>query len=225
MPLVTFAIITDMRTHIFDMDGLLIDSEPFWRAAEIKVFRALNIPFTEEMCRETVGMRIDEVVVFWNNKLKLNMPVQGTANDIVDELIYLVKQSGVALPGVYNTLEELKSKDRKMALASSSQMRIIQEVVKQLQIEDYFDLLHSAEFEKYGKPAPDVFLTTAIKLEALPTKCVVYEDSKNGMRAGLAAKMKTIIIPEFPEPHLDWHDEAHLKWHSLEEFDIAIAES
>lgn len=206
------------------MDGLLIDSEPFWRAAEIKVFRGLGIPFDEHMCRETVGMRIDEVVVYWNKKLDLDLSILGTSNDIIDELISLVKANGQPLPGVLKTLEILKSKNRKIALASSSSIRIIHEVIKKIGLESYFHIVHSAEFERHGKPAPDVFLTAAKKLNVLPEKCIVYEDSKNGMRAGLAAKMKTIIIPEFPESYEDWHEEAHLKWNSLTEFDLVTAE-
>lgn len=206
------------------MDGLLIDSEPFWRAAEIKVFRGLGIPFDEHMCRETVGMRIDEVVVYWNKKLDLDLSVLGTSNDIIDELISLVKANGQPLPGVLKTLEILKSQNRRIALASSSSIRIIHEVIKKIGLESYFHIVHSAEFEKRGKPAPDVFLTAAKKLNVLPEKCVVYEDSKNGMRAGLAANMKTIIVPEFPESCEDWHKEAHLKWNSLTEFDLVTAE-
>lgn len=211
-----------MKTHIFDMDGLLIDSEPFWRTAEIAVFNALGIPFTEDMCRETVGMRIDEVVKYWNKKLFLAMPIMATANDIVDELISQVKRDGKALPGVYTTLETLAQHKRKTALASSSSMRIIEGVVEQLNIQNYFQVLHSAESEEFGKPHPAVFLSTARMLDSQPANCIVYEDSKNGMKAGLAAGMKTIIIPEFPEPHLEWHDEAHGKWRSLEEFDLSI---
>lgn len=213
-----------MKSHIFDMDGLLIDSEPFWRAAEIKVFCGLGIPFDEHMCRETVGMRIDEVVIYWNKKLNMNMPVSQTSNDITDELIALVKADGQPLPGVQTTLGILKSNDRRIALASSSSIRIIHEVIKKLDIESYFDIVHSAEFEHRGKPAPDVFLTTAKKLNTLPENCVVYEDSKNGMKAGLAARMKTIIIPEFPDSHKDWHKEAHLKWSSLTEFNLVTSE-
>lgn len=214
-----------MKAHIFDMDGLLIDSEPFWRAAEIKVFQSLGLPFDEDMCRETVGMRIDEVVVYWNNKLSENMDIKSTSNDIIDELIYLVKQGGRPLPGVEKTLNTLHENNRKIALASSSSMRIIEEVVKKLGIESYFEVLHSAEFEKHGKPAPDVFLSTAKMLDHQPTSCIVYEDSKNGMRAGLSANMKTIIVPEFPEPIVEWHQEAHLKWHTLESFSLQSAEA
>lgn len=206
------------------MDGLLIDSEPFWRAAEISVFQTLGIPFTEDMCRETVGMRIDEVVVYWNQKLELSMNVSTTSNAIIDELIKMVNHSGQPLPGVISTLEILLENNRKVALASSSSMRIIEAVVTKLGIKDYFRSIHSAEFEKYGKPHPAVFLTTATNLLESPSNCIVYEDSRNGMRAGLAAQMKTILIPEFPEPHLDWHNEADLKWNSLEDFDIFLAE-
>ncbi len=213
-----------MRAHLFDMDGLLIDSEPFWRSAETKVFQSLGIPFTEDMCRQTVGMRIDEVVEYWNQQLDVSFPVQATASDIVDELIALVKKDGEALPGVYRALEILKAENRKIALASSSSMRIIKEVVAKIGIEEYFEVLHSAEFEKYGKPAPDVFITTAKQLNTSPNHCVVYEDSKNGMRAGLAANMRTIIIPEFPHPHQDWHDEAYAKWSSLEDFQLDLVE-
>ena len=211
-----------MKAHIFDMDGLLIDSEPFWRKAEIAVFTKLDIPFTEGMCRETVGMRIDEVVIYWNEKLGLSMPIETTANEIVDELISQVKKDGKALPGVISTLKTLKENKRKTALASSSSMRIIEAVINKLQIRDYFDALHSAEFEEFGKPHPAVFLSTAKMLDIEPQDCIVYEDSKNGMRAGLAAGMKTIIIPEFPEPHLEWHDEADGKWRSLKEFHLTI---
>lgn len=211
-----------MKAHIFDMDGLIIDSEPFWRTAEIAVFTKLGIDFTDEMCRETVGMRIDEVVVYWNEQLGLSMPIAATANDIVDELISQVKEDGRALPGVISTLQTLKKNKRKTALASSSSMRIIEAVIDKLEIRPYFHELHSAEFEKFGKPHPAVFLTTAKMLHEDPNNCIVYEDSKNGMRAGLAAGMKTIIIPEFPEPFMDWHEEADEKWKSLEEFDLSV---
>lgn len=226
MPLISFAKNSAfMKTHIFDMDGLLIDSEPLWRSAEIKVFQSCGIDFNEEMCRQTVGMRIDEVVQYWNEQLYLQLPVDQTANKIVDELITLVQKDGQPLPGVLKTLESLKAHGRKIALASSSSMRIISAVVDRLNIKNYFDVLHSAEYEKYGKPAPDVFLSTARKLSVSPSDCVVYEDSKNGMKAGISAGMKTILIPEFPEPHLEWHNEANLKWSSLLEFDLELAEA
>jgi sugar-phosphatase len=213
------------KQHIFDMDGLLIDSEPFWRAAEVKVFNHFDVPFTEEMCRETVGMRIDEVVVHWSVTYPhIQEKVKVIADAIQDELIFLVKKSGQALPGVIPTLEMLKKNERRCALASSSSMRIINEVVKALNIIDYFEVIHSAEFEKYGKPHPDVFLSTAKMMQTTADRCVVYEDSKNGLLAGLAANMKVVLIPEFPFEDTDWFAQAHKKLNSLADFDLMEVE-
>jgi mannitol-1-/sugar-/sorbitol-6-/2-deoxyglucose-6-phosphatase len=214
-----------IRQHIFDMDGLLIDSEPYWRAAEVKVFNLYDVPFTEDMCRETVGMRIDEVVRFWAITYpSITSKVDTIANDIQDELISLIKKEGKALPGVYTTLEMLKMNKRNCALASSSSMRIINEVVQALHIKEFFTVIHSAEFEEKGKPHPDVFLSTASMMNTQPTNCVVYEDSRNGLLAALAAKMKTVLIPEFPFEKHEWFLQAHKKLNSMEEFDLAEIE-
>jgi HAD superfamily hydrolase (TIGR01509 family) len=213
------------KAHIFDMDGLLIDSEPAWRAAEIKVFTQLGIPFTEKMCLETVGMRIDEVVVYWQKDYPQLIDISRIAEDIQQEVIRLVKLNGKALPGVIETLQLLKDNNRMCALASSSNIIVIEAVLDSLKIRDYFKVIHSAQFEKHGKPSPDVFLTTAEKMGLQPIECNVYEDSRNGMKAGLAAGMKTILIPEHPNVNQGWFDAADLVLMSLENFDLEIMES
>lgn len=203
------------------MDGLLIDSEPFWRKAEVEVFNHYGIPFTEDMCRETVGMRIDEVVHYWAKEYPfVSDKIHLISSEIQDVLIGLVKKEGIALPGVYNTLETIKKHQRKCALASSSSMRIINEVVDALNIRPYFQVIHSAEFEKKGKPHPDVFISAARMLSTEPKSCIVYEDSKNGMLAGLSAGMKVVLVPEFPNAQNDWFQQANLKLNSLEEFNL-----
>jgi mannitol-1-/sugar-/sorbitol-6-/2-deoxyglucose-6-phosphatase len=215
-----------MKFHIFDMDGLLIDSEPFWREAEVKVFNYYDVPFTEDMCRQTVGMRIDEVVRHWTAHYPhIADKIHLISNEIQDELIALVKSKGSALPGVYSTLDMLHHNHRKCALASSSSMRIINEVVNALNLRDYFSVIHSAEYEAHGKPHPDVFLTTAKMMSIHPASCIVYEDSKNGMLAGLSAQMKVVIVPEFPMANSDWFLMAHKKLHTLNEFNLQDIEN
>ena len=97
-----------------------------------------------------------------------------------------------------------------MAVASSSAMRLIKATVKKLKLESYFDLLVSAEHETHGKPHPAVFLRTAEMLNARPDKCLVIEDSYNGLLAAKAGKMKCIVVPypeDFENPKLviaDW---------------------
>ena len=182
---------------IFDMDGLIIDSEPLWKIAEIESFKQIGFDFTKEMCALTSGMRIDEVVHYWRKKLKWESPSEKeVVNSIESKMIDLIKRNGSLLPGVLDTLKLLKEKNIPIALASSSAMVLIDTVVNSLEIKDYFKIIHSAENEKAGKPDPAVFLTTAKLLKIEPEKCLVLEDSKAGMEAGLNANMKTIVIPE-----------------------------
>tara|TARA_B110000879_G_scaffold130678_1_gene171541 strand:- start:677 stop:1333 length:657 start_codon:yes stop_codon:yes gene_type:complete len=182
---------------IFDMDGLIIDSEPLWKIAEIEIFKEVGFDFTVEMCAMTTGMRIDEVVGFWRKKLNWK---NFTTNEIVykiqTKMIQLIKQKGKLLPGVYSALNLLKNNNISIALASSSSMSLINTTIETLEIRSFFNIVHSAENEIAGKPNPAVFLSTAKMLEINPDKCLVLEDSKAGMNAGLNANMRTIVIPE-----------------------------
>jgi len=210
-----------VKAVIFDMDGLLINSEPLWREAEIKVFNSIGLEFNEKMCRETMGMRIDEVVLFWHNQFQWDKPsVQDVADQIIEELIQLILEKGKAMDGVYSILKQLHSKGIPMAIASSSSMKIIGNVVEKLEIAKYFAVIHSAEFELYGKPHPQVFITTANKLMINPEECIVFEDSKHGMIAALAARMKVIVIPEEKDQQASWHAIATNKLNSLGEFNL-----
>lgn len=182
---------------IFDMDGVLIDSEPLWKIAEVEAFAKVGLNLTYTDCEETVGLRIDQVVQLWYEKVKwTNKSVKAVEDDIVDILIREIKAQGKALVGVETALQNVKATGLKIGLATSSYQRIIDAVVAKLGIGHYFDVMHSAEFETYGKPHPAVFLTCAEKLGVDPTKCLVIEDSFNGVIAAKAARMKVIAIPE-----------------------------
>jgi len=186
-----------MKAIIYDMDGVLIDSEPLWKKAEIEGFAKVGINLTNIDCEETVGLRIDHVVELWQKKVGwTNKTNQEVSSDIVDILIREIKVQGKALEGVYESLEKIKSTGYKIGLATSSDQRIIDAVFEKLNLKNYFDEVHSAEFEKYGKPHPAVFLTVAEKLNIHPTDCLVIEDSFNGVLAAKAARMKVIAIPE-----------------------------
>ena len=207
---------------IFDMDGLIIDSEPLWKIAEIESFKEIGFDFTKEMCALTTGMRIDEVVHYWRKKLKWESPSNNeVVNSIQSKMIDLIKKNGSLLPGVLDTLKLLKEKNIPIALASSSAMVLIDTVVNSLGIKDYFKIIHSAENEKAGKPDPAVFLTTAKLLKIEPEKCLVLEDSKAGMEAGLNAKMRTIVIPEIGT-NPKWIDERCEFLNSMNLFSLGL---
>lgn len=179
------------------MDGVLIDSEPLWKIAEIEGFGKVGIDLSHTDCEETVGLRMDEVVLMWYNRIGWKgKSLKEVENDVVDIVIREIKKQGTELPGVTQTLQTLKSAGYKIGLATSSATRILTTVLEQLQIAEYFDTVHSAEKEEYGKPHPAVFLTAAKKLEVDPTECLVFEDSLNGIISAKAARMKVIAIPE-----------------------------
>lgn len=209
-----------IKAVIFDMDGLIIDSEPLWRKAEISAFKEIGFDFTDAMCASTMGMRIDQVVDHWWNKLKWKTPSQSQlVENIISKMIFQINSFGVAMPGFENTITLLKKYNIPTAIASSSSFLLIDTVVKKLNLKPFFDVIHSAENELKGKPDPAVFLTTAKLLNVNPINCLVLEDSKAGMEAGLNAKMRTIVIPE-NGTNPNWSKKSFLKIDSLNDFKL-----
>ena len=182
---------------IFDLDGLLIDSEPLWQEAEIVVFRQVNITLTSELCLQTKGLRIDEVVEYWYQKYPwTNLTKQKVEQLVVAKVIELIHLKGKPLAGVDYAISFVRQKQVKIALASSSALPIIRAALQRLNLTKVFTEIYSAESEVLGKPHPGVYLTTASKLKVAPQKCLALEDSLNGVLAAKAAQMKCIAIPE-----------------------------
>jgi len=189
------------RAAVFDMDGLLIDSEPLWREAEIRIFRRLGVPLTEELCLETRGMLLTEVASHWFERYPWEgAPPDAVAAEIVDAMALLLAQRVTAKPGVVPALTSCRAQGLRLAIASSSPRRLIEAVVDRLALWDRFDVLHSAETEMAGKPDPAVFLTTARLLAVAPERCVVFEDSPAGVQGALAAGMTCVAVPEAGVP-------------------------
>ena len=211
-----------IKAVIFDMDGLLINSEPFWQESESKVFNSLGIKTSKEMFVNFMGKRIDEVVDVvwsmhpWNHKTK-----EEVVNEIVENVIQLVHEKGTMLEGVHEILTKLQNTSYKIGLASSSKMKIITAVLDKLNLRDYFEVVHSAEFEQYGKPHPQIFISTAMMLDVNPSECLVFEDSLNGIISALAAGMKCIAVPEKDALNLDKFIIADRTLNSLADFEIS----
>jgi mannitol-1-/sugar-/sorbitol-6-/2-deoxyglucose-6-phosphatase len=186
-----------IKAVLFDMDGLLIDSEPIWREAEKEIFAKVGIRLTDEMCFETVGLRIDEVVEHWHRIYPWNHPEKNEIRDlIIAKVIELIMKKGNPLPGVYEILNFFRNENIPLGIASASSRQIIATVVDKLEIRNYFNVIHSAEGEQFGKPHPAVYLSAAEMLNVNPVECLVFEDSFNGVIAAKAARMKVIAVPE-----------------------------
>lgn len=204
-------------TAIFDMDGLLLDTEPLWGRSMQTVSERHHIPVKPFQFKETTGLKIHEVVTYWAVKYPWKgASVHDISDEIIDDIIALSKAEGRVMPGAVALLDKLKSKNYKIGVATSSPIRMLQELILHFNLEQYFIELSSADTVGFGKPHPAVFLHCAAQMKSDPLNCVVFEDSFNGIIAGKAARMKVIAVPDpaqFDDPRFAIAD---LKHHSLE---------
>ncbi|MDR7342272.1 sugar-phosphatase [Pantoea alhagi] len=182
---------------IFDMDGLLIDSEPLWDQAELDVFATLDVDLSRRSeLPDTLGLRIDQVVRMWYETLPWNGPSQQEVTErIITRAINLVEEHKPLLPGVEQALQLCQAQGLKIGLASASPLHMLEKVLALFNLRDYFEVLVSAEALPYSKPHPQVYLDAAARLGVDPLNCVTLEDSFNGMIATKAARMRSVVVP------------------------------
>ncbi|MBK7956796.1 MAG: hexitol phosphatase HxpB [Bacteroidetes bacterium] len=185
------------KAIIFDMDGVIINSEPFWKMAEFEVFGEIGVTLKHEDIEKNVGLKNTEVV----NNICLQFNIQNPSQEEIcrrleQNVVDLIYAHGEEIEGLSDLLQRIKSLGIPMAIATSSSHKIIQAVFDKLQLNEFFTCVSSAYDEEYGKPHPAVYLTTAKTLKIDPRYCLVIEDSINGVLAGKAAKMTVIAMPE-----------------------------
>jgi HAD superfamily hydrolase (TIGR01509 family) len=184
-----------MAGIIFDLDGLLIDSEPLWQAAEINVFTDSGIHLTPADCVRTQGFRVAEVVRYWAEQGSWTADEEASlVNAIKGKVKQLVVERGVLMPGAMNAIERAH-RFAPLALASSSPIDIIQSVLAHFGLSDAFAYVVSADNLEFGKPHPAVFIDAAVALGCGPESCIVFEDSLNGVVAAKAARMTCVAVP------------------------------
>ncbi|KFC09629.1 2-deoxyglucose-6-phosphate hydrolase [Trabulsiella guamensis ATCC 49490] len=183
---------------IFDMDGLLIDSEPLWDRAELEVMASLGVDITRRNeLPDTLGLRIDMVVDLWYAQQPWVGPDRAeVTNRIINRAISLVEEERPLLPGVREAVALCKAQGLKVGLASASPLHMLEKVLIMFDLREQFDALASAEALPYSKPHPQVYIDCAAKLGVDPLCCVALEDSVNGMIASKAARMRSIVVPD-----------------------------
>ncbi|MGP8161628.1 MAG: hexitol phosphatase HxpB [Candidatus Dormibacteria bacterium] len=195
----------DGRVHIeavvLDMDGLLIDTEPAWRAAETEVFGDLGIQLTEADMLATMGQRIVELAAHWRRHRPWPGAETGEPSDaaiatrVIDLMVAHVQRSGEPMAGVVEAMGLLRRLGLRVAIASSSPHRLIDAVCARLEM-GWIEVRCSADDEARGKPAGDVYLTAARRLGLSPAVCLAVEDSPNGVLAAQAAGMRCVAVPD-----------------------------
>jgi len=186
-----------IHAAIFDMDGLLIDSEPLWEQAEHEIIASIGVDTSRHgELPETLGLRIDIVVDLWFSLMPWTGPscAEVTAR-VIKRVVELVEQQRPLKPGVREALILCKAQGLKIGLASASPLPMLEKVLEIFELRDYFDTLASAEHLPYSKPHPQVYLNAAAQLNISPVNCVALEDSVTGMVASKAARMRSIVVP------------------------------
>ena len=182
---------------IFDMDGVLINSEHLWRKAMIKGFSEFGMHLSEDDCRKTMGMRFGEVIDLWleHFDLKKQDPKE-LEQRVMQLLLVLIEEEGAYISGIPEIVAYCKNKKIPMGLATSSSSELMRSVLDKLGLHANLQAKVSAEHMKYGKPHPEVFLECAKQLNTPPERCLVIEDSVNGVIAAKAARMQVIAVPD-----------------------------
>lgn len=189
---------------IFDMDGVLVDSEPVWMAVEQDIYlKQYGVQLTSDDFIDSAGIRVDKLLATHHQRYSLPMEdVPQRAIDVVTEVGRRIQSSPIPMPGVFELLKTIKQHGLPMVVASSSPKKQIARVLEALNITHYFSHQVSAEGLVNGKPHPAVFLLAAEKLGLTSEQCIVIEDAINGMVAAKAAEMKVIVMPD-PEQRSD----------------------
>jgi mannitol-1-/sugar-/sorbitol-6-/2-deoxyglucose-6-phosphatase len=186
-----------IKSVIFDMDGLLLDSEFFWQKMEIKLISSVGINITPELQKSTIGFRSDEMIRYWYNYQPWDNPdFKKMENEYESSVLDFYIQESQFMDGALYILDFFNMKKIKVGLASSSPTNLINVFLDKFNLNSRFDAIYSAEHEEHGKPHPAVYLKTAKLLDTHPASCLAFEDSFVGLLAAKAASMKTVIVPD-----------------------------
>lgn len=211
---------------VFDMDGLMVDSQPYWQTAQLDILSHLGVPITRQDTIDTTGMRIDHIVQTCFAKSPWDtISCDEVCNRILNRVTELVQEHKPAMPGLHHAIELCQRQGLKLAVASSSPLTLIDATIAALHLDGVFVERSSGERLRYGKPHPEVYLNACDALNVQPQHCVAIEDSFVGLLAAKAAQMKTIVVPEHSVADQNRFVIADKLLSSLEELTLDILQS
>ncbi len=181
---------------IFDMDGIIIDSEPLWEQTEKILLRSKGKNYIDSYRGKILGLNQRDSARVLKDFFKLDDSVEDIINQRLEILLDLFNSHLNLKEGISPLLSILKEKEIPTALASSSPLKIIDYVLKRFDLSKYFDTVISGECVKKGKPHPEIYTQASKLLKKEPNKCIAIEDSINGVKSAKRAGMYCIAIPD-----------------------------
>jgi HAD superfamily hydrolase (TIGR01509 family) len=206
---------------IFDLDGLLVDSEPVWDRARKAMADEVGRAWTHDDHKAVMGVSTQEWAAYMITRLGLTLTPEEVQDQIIARMIELYRRDIPYLPGAVAAVQLAASRGL-TALASGSHRALIDTVTADAAMRGRFQVIVAADEVGAGKPSPDVYLAAAERLGVKPERCVCLEDSGNGILAGVRAGMKVIAVPD-PRfaPKQALLEQAHLVLPSLTAFSLA----
>jgi HAD superfamily hydrolase (TIGR01509 family) len=189
----------NLAAVVFDLDGVLVDSEQLWDSARRELVAERGGTWTDQATHAMMGMSAPEWSRYLHDELRVDLEPEAISTAVVERLERLYRERLPLLPDAREAVIAT-SEQWPLGLASSSNREIIDLVLELAQLTQYFAATVSSEQVAHGKPAPDVYLEAARRLDVAPADCAAVEDSTNGLRAAAAAGMTVIAVPnqEFP---------------------------
>ncbi len=189
-----------IKAVIFDMDGVIIDSEPLWEKSESVMLKQKgfggNESYRKEYRKKIMGLSQRDSVELLKKTFGLRESPEEILRTRLKILLELYERELELIDGIPELLQSLEQRHIETALASGSPMKVIEFVLKKFSLSDIFRIKVSGDCVENGKPHPDIYLETARRLEVAPGECVAIEDSINGIVSAKKAGMRCIAVPD-----------------------------
>jgi HAD superfamily hydrolase (TIGR01509 family) len=192
-----------IKAILFDLDGLLVDSEPHSLASWEAILEERGVKLDQSTIDSILGQRIDATARTLIDKYHLPDTAQALADAKTEYQITHLAGNVKPMPGLFELLDEIERLGLKQAIASSGIRRYVEAVLRVNGLLDRFSFVITGDQVAHGKPAPDVFLAAARALNVEPSDCLVLEDAPNGVQAAKAAGMTCIAVPDHSVARLD----------------------
>lgn len=186
----------DKKAAIFDLDGTLIDSMGMWKQIDIEYLGRFQIPLPKTLQKDISGMSFTETAVYFKETFQIPDSIEEIKATWNEMAMYKYTHEVPLKPGVLDFLKLLKAKGIKTGIATSNSVELVRAVLKSLEVEEYFDEVHTSCEVPKGKPAPDIYLLVADCLQVAPEHCIVFEDIPEGILAGKRAGMQVCAIED-----------------------------